>query len=64
MSDKKNAGNAPENSKSKLNDALGAQEVWGYGEDNDGWYVSCNDEQIAWAASEINAKRIAERMNA
>ena len=47
-----------------LDCALGAQEVQGYGEDNDGWYVSCNDKQIAWAASENYAKRIAERMNA
>ena len=37
---------------------------WDYGEDNDGWYVERNEEQICYCATEENARYIAERMNA
>lgn len=33
-------------------------EPWSYGEDNDGWYVSVGDTQIAYGLSEENACHI------
>jgi hypothetical protein len=38
--------------------------IWGYGEDNDGWYVGPPGEQIGYAISESDAKRIAACVNA
>ena len=37
---------------------------WGHGEDNDGWYVERNENQVCYCASEENARYMAERMNA
>lgn len=39
-------------------------EPWSYGEDNDGWYVSVGDTQIAYGLSEENACRIVICVNA
>jgi hypothetical protein len=37
---------------------------WEFGEDNDGWYVSVGDEQLAHGMTEENAQRIAACVNA
>jgi hypothetical protein len=40
------------------------KEPWRYGEDNDGWYVACGSEQLGYALSEANARRIVACVNA
>lgn len=39
------------------------QEPWSYGEDNDGWYVEADGNQIAHGLSEANARRIVACLN-
>ncbi len=39
-------------------------ELWEYGEDNDGWYVGPPGEQVGYACSQQNAERIVACVNA
>ena len=40
------------------------EEPWSYGEDNDGWYVSTGDTQLAHGMTEADARRIVACVNA